>query len=156
MKRLFLLLSLSLFILSSCKKQVTEVKQVDQAFSAVYTINPSDWKTTNAGASYSVEFDVPEVDNVVYQNGAVLVYLSFSGTNYYEALPQLFDGITYGVIHGSGYVGIDMSAIDGATVKPPGQPVSAKIVLIDATKLALRKDVNLKDIQAVEKAFNIH
>lgn len=156
MKRLFLLLSLPLFIFSSCKKEVTEVKQVDQAFSAVYTINPSDWKTSNAGKSYSVEFDVPELDNTMYQNGAVLVYLSFSGTSYYEALPQVFDGITYGAVHGSGYVNVDMSAIDGGTITPPGQPVSAKIILIDATKLALRKDVNLKDIQAVEKAFNIH
>lgn len=155
MKRLALLLSLPLFMFSSCKKEVTEVKQVDQAFSAVYTINASDWKTSDGGKTYSVEFDVPEVDNIIYQNGAVLVYLSFSGTSYYEALPQVFDGITYGAIHGSGYVGVDMSAIDGGTITAPGQPVSAKIVLIDATKLALRKDVNFKDLQAVERAFNI-
>ncbi|OJY98005.1 MAG: hypothetical protein BGP13_10105 [Sphingobacteriales bacterium 40-81] len=155
MKRLFLLLSLPVFIFSSCKKEVTEVQQVDQAFSAVYTINASDWKTTNNGKSYSAELDVPELDNIIYQDGAVLVYLSFSGTSYYEALPQVFDGITYGAVHGSGYVSIDMSAIDGANINPPGQPVSAKIILIDATRLALKKDINLKDMQAVEKAFNI-
>ena len=156
MKRLFLLLSLPVFIFSACKKQVTEVRQVDQAFSAVYTINPSDWKTTNNGQSYSAELDVPELDNAVYQDGAVLAYLSFSGTSYYEALPQVFDGITYGAIHGNGYVSIDMGAIDGGNINPPGQPVSAKIILIDATRLALKKDVNLRDIQAVERAFNIN
>ncbi|MFT3702601.1 MAG: hypothetical protein QM802_09535 [Agriterribacter sp.] len=156
MKRAFLLLALPLFIFSSCKKEVTEVQQVDQAFSAVYTIQPNDWKTSDGGKSYSVDFDVPELDNVIYQNGAVLVYLSFNGTSYYEALPQVFDGITYGAIHGDGYVNVDISALSGNAVTPPGQPVSAKIILIDATKLALRKDVNLKDVQAVEKAFNIH
>lgn len=155
MNKTFLLFALPLIIFSSCKKEVTEVKQVDQAFSAVYTIQPGDWKTTDNGYSYSVDFEVPELDNVIYQNGAVLVYLSFNGTSYYEALPQVFDGITYGVIHGNGYVGVDMSALSGNAIDPPAQPVSAKIVLIDATKLALHKDINLKDLQQVEKAFNI-
>ena len=154
MKRLFLLSALPLFIFSSCKKEVTE--QVNQAFSAVYDIAPGDWTTSNGGLSYSAELDIPELDNIIYQDGAVLVYLSFSGTSYYEALPQVFDGITYGAIHGNGYVSIDMSALSGNPINPPGQTVSAKIILIDAVRLALRKDVNLRDIQAVEKAFNIH
>ncbi|HRQ49501.1 MAG TPA: hypothetical protein PLR74_03140 [Agriterribacter sp.] len=155
MKRLFLLSALPLFIFSSCKKEVTQVQQVDQAFSAVYDIAPGSWTTTNSGLSYSVELNVAELDNVIYQNGAVLVYLSFSGTSYYEALPQVFDGITYGAIHGNGYISIDISALSGNPIDPPGQTVSAKIILIDATRLALRRDVNLRDIQAVEKAFNI-
>lgn len=154
MKRLFLLSALPLFIFSSCKKEVTE--QVNQAFSAVYDIAPGDWTTSNGGLSYSAELDIPELDNIIYQDGAVLVYLSFSGTSYYEALPQVFDGITYGAIHGNGYVSIDMSALSGNPINPPGQTVSAKIILIDAVRLALRKDVNLRDIQAVEKAFNIY
>ena len=47
MKRLFLLSALALLIFSSCKKEVTEVQKVDQAFSAVYDIAPGDWTTTN-------------------------------------------------------------------------------------------------------------
>ena len=156
MKRLFLLSALPLFIFSSCTKETTQVQKVDQAFSAVYNIAPGDWTTTNGGLVYSAELDIPELDNVVYQDGAVLAYLSFSGTAYYEALPQVFDGITYGVIHGNGYVSIDMSALSGNPINPPGQAVSAKIILIDATRLAWRRDVNLRDIQAVGKAFNIH
>lgn len=162
MKRLFLPSALLLFIFSSCKKEVTEVREitqvqeVNQAFSAVYNIAPGNWITSDNGLSYSAELDIPELDNVIYQDGAVLVYLSFSGTSYYEALPQVFDGITYGAIHGNGYVSIDMSALSGNPVNPPGQTVSAKIILIDAVRLALRKGVNFRDIQAVEKAFNIH
>ena len=156
MKRLFLLSTLALLIFSSCKKEVTEVQKVDQAFSAIYDIAPGDWTTTNGGESYSAELDIPELDNVVYQDGAVLVYLSFSGTAYYEALPQVFDGITYGAIHGEGYISIDMSALSGNAINPPGQTVSAKVILIDATRLALHKDVDLKNLQSVQRAFNIH
>ena len=156
MKRLFLLSALSFLILSSCKKEVTQVQQVDQAFSAVYNIAPGSWTTSDGGLSYSAELDIPELSNIIYQDGAVLVYISFSGTSYYEALPQVFDGITYGAIHGSGYVSIDISALSGNPINPPGQTVSAKIILIDAARLALRRDVNLRDIQAVKKAFNIH
>lgn len=155
MNKAILLLALPLIIFSSCKKEVTEVQQVDQAFSAVYTINPGDWTTSDNGKSYSVNFDVPELDNIIYQNGAVLVYLSFDGNAYYEALPQVFDGITYGAIHGDGFVGVDLSALSGNAIDPPQKQVIAKIVLIDATKLALHKGINLKDLQQVERAFNI-
>jgi len=134
---------------------VTKVEKVDQAFSAVYTIQPGDWITDNNGLSYTAQLNVPEVDDILYQNGAVLVYLSFSGTNYYEAIPEVFDGIAYGSIHSNGYVGIDISAVNGVLIDPPTQSISAKVVIIDASALAMHKDVNLKDFSEVKKAFNI-
>ena len=143
-------------IFASCKKEVTQVQKVNQAFSAVYNIDPSDWTTTNNGVSYTAELNIPELDDAIYSNGAVLVYLSFSGTSYYEALPEVFDGITYGVIHSTGYVGIDISTLSGDLINPPGQTISAKVVLIDAAALAMHKDVNLHDLGAVKQAFNIH
>ncbi len=156
MKKLLFLLAPAFLIFSSCKKEVTKVEQVDQAYSAIYTIQPGDWTTNNNGLSYTAELNVPELDNVIYQNGAVLVYLSFSGTSYFEALPEVFDGITYGAIHSPGYVGIDISAISGDLISPPGQTITAKVILIDATALSMHKDVNLNDLGAVQKAFNIH
>ncbi|MEO6905551.1 MAG: hypothetical protein ABI148_04275 [Ginsengibacter sp.] len=156
MKRILLYTTLSLLIFSSCKKEITQVQKVDQAFSAVYDIAPASWATTNNGLSYTAQLNIPELDNVIYQNGAVLVYLSFSGTNYYEALPEVFDGVAYGAIHSSGYVSVDISAISGDAVNPPSQTISAKVVLIDASALAMHKDVNLNDLGAVKKAFNIH
>jgi hypothetical protein len=154
MKKILLLIAPAFLILCSCKKEVTQ--KVDQAYSAVYTIQPGDWTTDNNGLSYTAELNVPELDNVIYQNGAVLVYLSFTGTSYFEALPEVFDGITYGAIHSPGYVGIDISDVSGGTVNPPGQSITAKVVLIDATALSMHKDVNLNDLGAVQKAFNIH
>ncbi|MEO8822873.1 MAG: hypothetical protein ABI366_04800 [Ginsengibacter sp.] len=155
MKRLFILLAPAFFVFSSCTKEVTKIEKVDQAFSAVFTIQPGDWTTDNNGLSYTAQLNIPEVNDVLYQNGAVLVYLSFSGTNYYEAVPEVFDGIAYGAIHSNGYVGIDISAVSGDLINPPTQSISAKVVLIDASALSMHKDVNLKDLGEVQKTFNI-
>lgn len=155
MKKIILLSAISLVIFSSCKKEVTEVQQVNQAFSAVYTIHPGDWTTNNNGLSYTAQLPVPELDNSIYNGGGVLVYISFTGTGYYEALPEVFDGFTYGAIHSKGYVGIDISALSGAAINAPTQTISAKVILIDAQSLSLHKDVNLTDLGAVQKAFNV-
>lgn len=155
MKKLLLLILATFIFLSSCKKEVTKVEQVDQAYSALSTIQPTDWTTDNNGLSYTAELNIPELDNVIYDHGAVLVYISFTGTSYYEALPEVFDGITYGAIHSPGYVGIDISAVSGDPIDPPGQTISAKVILIDATALSMHKDVNFNDLSAVQKAFNI-
>ncbi len=156
MKKLFLLAIPILFVFSSCQKQqVTKVQKVDQAFSAIFTIQPGDWVTANNGLSFTAELNVPELDNIIYKNGAVLVYISFAGTSYYEAVPEVFDGFVYGAIHSNGYVGIDISAVSGDPINPPTQTITAKVVLIDATALSIHKDLNLKDFGAVQKAFNI-
>ena len=155
MKTLFILFAPAFLLFSSCKKETTKVEKVDQAFSAVYTIQPGDWTTDNNGISYTAQLNVPEVDDVLYNKGAVLVYLSFSGTNYYEAIPEVFDGIAYGAIHSNGYVGVDISAVSGEAIDPPTQSISAKVILIDASALALHKDVNLKNLGEVQKAFNV-
>lgn len=155
MNKLFFLLIPTFLVFSSCKKEITKVQQVDQAYSTVYTVQPGDWVTNNNGLSYTAELNVPELDNIIYQNGAVLVYLSFSGTSYYEAIPEVFDGIAYGSIHSPGYVGIDISGLSGNLINPPSQTISAKVVLIDATALAMHKDVNLNDLNAVKQAFHI-
>lgn len=156
MKKIILLLTISTILFSACRKEnVTQVEKVDQAFSAVYKITRNDWKTIDTGHVYTAQIKVPELDDVIYQNGAVLVYLSFAGNTYYEAIPQVFSGISYGVIHSNQFVSIDMSALDGGTVNPPTGDVLAKIILIDATKLSLHKDVNLKDLNEVQKAFKI-
>lgn len=156
MKKILLLITPLFFFFFSCKKEITKVQKVDQAYSAIYTIQSTDWTTTNNGLIYTAQLNVPELDNRMYQTGAVLVYLSFTGTSYFEALPEVFNGITYGTIHSPGYVGIDISAVSGDPVNPPAQSITAKVILIDATALSIHKDVNLNDLGAVQKAFNVH
>jgi hypothetical protein len=155
MKKVILLSVISLMIFTSCKKEITQVQQVNQAFSAVFTIKPGSWTTANNGISYTAQLQIPELDNAIYNGGGVLVYISFDNTDYYEALPEVFDGIAYGAIHSNGYVSIDISALSGNVIDPPTQNISAKVILIDAKALGLHKDVNLHDLGAVQKAFNV-
>jgi hypothetical protein len=155
MKKWFVLSAISLFFFTSCKKEITQVQQVNQAFSAVYNIKPADWTSNDGSLSYSASLQIPELDNNIYEGGGVLVYISFSGTNYYEALPEVFDGFTYGAIHSNGYITIDISDISGNTINPPTQNISVKVILIDAQSLGLHKDINLRDLGAVQKAFNV-
>ena len=127
-------LLLAFLSFSACKK-VTEVKQVDQAFSAVYSLAASGWTTSDLSVSYSTTLQVPEIDDIVQAGGAVIVYISFDNGANYEALPEVFDGIAYGAVHTTGSVTIDLFALDGGTITPPGSTILAKVVLIDATPL---------------------
>jgi hypothetical protein len=123
----------TMVLFSSCTKTVTN--KVDQAFSAIYTLNASGWGTTDAGLSYSTSLNVPELDSYMQTNGGVLVYLSFDNGANYEAIPEVFNGIAYGSIHSVGQVIIDLHAVDGSTINAPGAAILAKVVLIDASPL---------------------
>lgn len=123
----------SMVLFSSCTKTVTN--KVDQAFSAIYTLNSSGWGTTDNGLSYSTSLSIPELDDIIQTNGGVLVYLSFDNGANYEAIPEVFDGISYGAVHSTGQVIIDLHAVDGSTINAPGAAILAKVVLIDATPL---------------------
>ncbi|HEX4852300.1 MAG TPA: hypothetical protein VFV08_15900 [Puia sp.] len=121
--------------LTACKKEVTEIQQVDQAFSAIYTLDPGGWSTSDGSISYSTNLPIPELDQQIQDHGGVMVYLSFNNGGTYEALPEVFDGIAYGALHTTGNVSIDLFALDGGTITPPAAPILAKVVLIDATDL---------------------
>jgi hypothetical protein len=133
--KLFAASLVSLLLLASCTKTVTNVQKVDQAFSAIYTLNPGGWGTTDASTSYSTTLTVPELDQIIQDNGAVIVYLSFDNGTTYEAIPEVFDGIAYGAFHTTGVLNIDLHAVDGSKITAPTGIILAKVVLIDATKL---------------------
>lgn len=121
----------------SCKKEITQVQQVDQAFSATYTLNPSGWTTSNGGSSFATTLNVPELDDKILNDGGVIVYLSFDNGASFEALPEVFNGIAYGSVHELGIITIDLQAADGSgdVISAPGTTILAKVILIDATAL---------------------
>ncbi|HVU53542.1 MAG TPA: hypothetical protein VHD83_00735 [Puia sp.] len=139
-------LFVSLFGLGSCTKHVTQV--VDQGFSAIYTIHNSDWTTdtyTGTGAytgngtgplnQYAVVLNVPEVDDQIVANGAVMVYLSFDGGNTYDELPAEEGGVSYNTLHWKSSVYIGFHTLNGSTPSLPSGDVIAKVVILDATPL---------------------
>jgi len=140
-------LFISLFGLGSCTKHVTQV--VDQGFSAVYTIHQTDWKVdTYTGDpnstdpakqplnAYAVALNVPEVDDKIVANGAVMVYISFDGGATYDAVPTEENQVIYNALHWKStvYIGIrakDETAPDISKL----QDILAKVVILDATPL---------------------
>jgi hypothetical protein len=126
---------------SGCTK--TTVQQVNQVFSAVYTVQANQWAlgTDPGGITfYYTSLTVPELTQDIDQNGGVLVYLSFddpSTTNpTYEAMPEVIDGVAYGAIHTTGSVTIDLRAADGSNAPGPiTGPTMIKVILLEAQAL---------------------
>lgn len=152
MRKHFILAVVALFALASCKKEVTRVSNSASGIEA--TISPDAWAANDDSTYFSASFDVPELTKAIYDHGAVMVYLSF-GNDIFEALPEVYNGIAFGAIHSVGAVTVDMSDVDGNyKILPPDGDVIAKIVLIDAQKLAKHPDVNLLDYNEVKKVFH--
>ena len=133
-------LFVSLFVMGSCTKKVTQV--VDQGFSAVYTIHPGDWKAdtytgTPALNIYAVALNVPEVDDKIVANGAVIVYPSFDGGATYDALPAEESQVIYNTLHWKSTVYIGMRGKDDVTAPNLSNigDILAKVVILDATPL---------------------
>ena len=122
------LLLATLFAFPACKKEYYST--VNQAFSAIYTIQSGDWKPITGANGYATSLNVPELTKDFVGDGAVLVYLSFDAGTTYEAIPEVFNGIAYGTYHGKGYVGIDLRRVDGGPVTAPGGGIKAKVILV--------------------------
>ena len=139
--KIALLSAFALFALTGCTK--TTVQQVNQVYSAVYTVTASQWSlgTDPDGTKfYYTTLTVPELTQSIDLNGGVVVYLSFdASTNSnptYEAMPEVINGIAYGAIHTTGSITIDLRAANGGNA--PG-PITAstlvKVILMNAKSL---------------------
>src|ERR1700712_125916 len=113
------ILGLAVLLFSSCKKEITQIQQVNQVFSATYSLTSTSWTTSDNNLSFFTNLNVPELDQGIVQGGGVLVYLSFDNGTTYEALPEVFNGISYGAIHVKGSVTIDLHAVDGSAITAP-------------------------------------
>lgn len=134
---IFALFSL-LLTMGSCKKTVNQV--VDQGFSAFYKVHGADFQTSDGGKTYTISLTVPEVNDKIVANGAVMVYLSLDGGVTYEALPEFFENIAYGTYHQAGSVFVDLSAANHTDIiNAPADPQVGfyliKVVILDATPL---------------------
>jgi hypothetical protein len=121
---------------SACTKTVTQT--VNQVYSATYTIRPGDWALDNSGLFYyKIDLNVPEIDNIVVQNGGVEVYLSFDGGATFDAIPETIAGITYNAIHQQGGVTIGYYTESNVATQPPlpNGTVLAKVVILDGKPL---------------------
>lgn len=126
----------AVFCFGACTKTVTQ--SVNQVYSATYTINPGDWAVDNSGLFYyKVDISVPEIDDVVVQNGGVEVYLSFDGGTTFDAIPETIAGISYNAIHQVGGVTVGYYTASNIAIQPslPNAAVLAKVVILDGKPL---------------------
>jgi hypothetical protein len=140
--KIALLSAFTILTFSGCSK--TTVNQVNQVFSAVYTVAANQWAAGHDPDStlfYYTTLNVPELDQVIDQHGGVLVYLTFDDVTTnpnptYEELPEVIDGVAYGAIHTTGLVTVDLRAADGSNAPGPiTGPTAIKVILLDAQPL---------------------
>src|SRR5690606_26675650 len=95
-------------------------------------IAPGRWVAGDNGQTFSVGIPMPEIDDYFNEYGAAIVYVSF-GTIDYEAITQVFDGVSYHYVTKPGQIVITIESSDGIEpVNPPDIAMDVKIVLIDS------------------------
>jgi len=125
---------------SRCTK--TTIQQVNQVFSAVYTVQANQWASgtdPDGTTFFYTTLSVPELTQDIDLNGGVVVYLTFDPADdnpVYEAMPEVINGVAYGAIHTTGSVIIDLRAADGSNAPGPITGETAvKVVLLEASPL---------------------
>jgi hypothetical protein len=134
---------LSAFVILACSGCTkTTVNQVNQVYSAVYSVAANQWAQgadPDGTTFYYTTLSVPELTQDIAVNGGVLLYLTFdtSATDpVYEALPEVINGVAYGAVHTTGNVTIDLRAADGSNAPGPiTGPTLVKVVLLQAKAL---------------------
>ena len=140
--KIALLAVFAILTFSGCTKNYS-YPQVNQVFSAVYTVQPSQWAqgTDPDGTTYYyTSLAVPELTQSIDLNGGVVVYLSFDSPTAtdptYEAMPEVFNGVAYGAIHTTGSVTVDLRGADGSSLTSAiSAPTLIKVILMDASPL---------------------
>ena len=121
---------------TSCtKKYITPAN-----ITVIYTIDgTTGWKVyTDSGGNKSYRSDLsdlPEQDGFAQANGGVLVYISYDGGKSYEALGQVYNGISYTYISYEGQVSIFAQNANGTPLAaPPSDDIQVKVVLVDSAQ----------------------
>jgi hypothetical protein len=133
---------------------------INYTHSVIYDVDPSEWVGDLNG--YDALLNVPEINEDIYYNGAVLVY------RLVEIDPKSFNMLPYSYVDDSltiymdfdAYVGsIDLiykEVLDGINDTPAPQVIlSFKVVIIEGIPLAtLKRMVDISDYDAVARMLN--
>jgi hypothetical protein len=137
------------------------VDGINYTHSVIYDVDASEWNGDVDG--YNASLDVPEINEDIYYNGAVLVYRLI------EEEPKSFNLLPYTYVDNALsiymdcdiYVGninlIYKEVFDGVNDTPaPGDLMSFKVVIFEGIPLAkLKNMVDVKDYNAVTKMFHV-
>ena len=121
--------ALMTLFLSSCQKD-------SHSYSTVIPVALSDWKpgsNTAGQTGFVIDLAIPQIDQAVVDHGGVAVYYMFAGSDRYEPLPLVFNGVIYHAYHSNGHLHLRMFSANGGNLgeKPPPEVTDfkAKVVL---------------------------
>lgn len=105
-------------------------------YSTTIEVGLSAWKpgTNTAGQKgFVVDLPLPQLDGQVVANGGVAVYYMFQGSDRYEPLPLVFNGVIYHAYHSVGKLSLRMFSASGGDLgaAPPPEVTAfkAKVVI---------------------------
>jgi hypothetical protein len=135
MKQSFLLLlCIATLGLASCKKDNIYYETPNRTFN--YTIQPNEWVLDDSGFNYTVDLDIPELDQVTLDDEGVLVYINhpINATSYIQ-VPYTFDTEAYSYELFNGGIALDAQRSGDINTSPikPSRTIKVKVVLIPST-----------------------
>jgi hypothetical protein len=105
-------------------------------FSTVIPVALTDRKpgTNTAGQKgFVVDLSIPQLTDQVVNTDGVAVYYMFEGSDRYEPLPLVFNGVIYHAYHSKGKLSLRMFSANGGNLedRPPSEVTAfkAKIVI---------------------------
>ena len=137
MKKILTLVCCTILLAAtSCTKKYITPSNV----TAIYTINgTTGWEvyTDDGGKKswFSKLENLPEQDQYAQETGGVLVYISYDEGATYEALPEVYNGISYSYTSEVGRIRIFAQNSNGSQLAaPPADNIKVKGVLVSAAK----------------------
>jgi len=130
-------MSFSLRLLGACMAvALTASCQQPHLYSTTLSIKLSDWKpgTNTAGQTgFVVDIPLPQIDQKVVESGGVAVYYRFQGSERFEPLPLVFQGVIWHAYHSKGMLWLRMFSAGGGNLGPKLPPemtdLDAKVVI---------------------------
>ncbi len=122
--------------LSSCQKtEVIEKTYYNNARSLWFEVGSNQWTADANQGLWSYSRNIPEIDDLIFENGTVLVDISF-GDGIFEPLTSVYEGLAYRYDYEIGRLWIDVTWADGqgGTVGRPGD-ITLKVILLDGDPL---------------------
>lgn len=113
-------------LFSSCTKEEVVIPNK----TVFVEITPNMWQLSTESNTYQVAIDMPELDSYSSESSSVQVDISFNNGASYEALPQVFGGVTYLYSYGEGTLYLDVQSSDGTRPVKLTATALVKIVLI--------------------------
>ncbi len=117
--------------LSSCQKTEVIENHYNNARSLWFEVGSNQWTPNASGELWSYSRNIPEIDELIFENGTVLVDISF-GDGIFEPLTTVYEGLAYRYDYEVGRLWIDVTWADGqgGAVGRPGD-ITLKVLLLD-------------------------